>query len=73
MDDADRAQRIEESEREAALAARRSAPMEVPREINGIRSCLDCGEAIEQQRLDACPQAVRCVECQADHDHLRRL
>ena len=34
--------------------------------------CLDCGDRIEQQRLDANPAAVRCLECQRDHEHRSR-
>ena len=31
--------------------------------------CEDCGRAIPQERLDALPQAVRCIECQRREEH----
>ena len=30
--------------------------------------CLDCGDRIEQKRLEASPAAVRCLECQRDFE-----
>ncbi len=67
MDDADRAQRLEELQRESALAAH-GAPAETPRTHHGTRMCLDCDEPIEAPRLAANPQAVRCVDCQRRHE-----
>ncbi len=67
MDDADRAQRLEEQQRESALAAR-GAPAETPRTHHGARVCLGCDERIEAPRLAANPQAVRCTECQRRHE-----
>ena len=34
--------------------------------------CLECGDRIEQKRLDANPAAVRCLECQRDVEHRNR-
>lgn len=31
--------------------------------------CQDCGRSIPQERLEALPQAVRCVECQRREEH----
>jgi RNA polymerase-binding protein DksA len=31
--------------------------------------CLDCGGAIGLERLKAYPTALRCVQCQSQHDH----
>lgn len=67
MDDADRAQRIEELQRESALAAR-GVTAETPRTHHGTRVCLGCDEEIDAPRLAANPTAVRCVECQQRHE-----
>jgi len=32
--------------------------------------CLDCGEDIPKERRDAVSNAVRCKECQDDHDQM---
>lgn len=65
MDDLDRAQALEESERDAALArATRPRADEAPFESEGVRVCLDCYEPIARKRLTAQPTAVRCVACQ---------
>ncbi|WP_165495674.1 TraR/DksA C4-type zinc finger protein [Marinobacter halodurans] len=42
--------------------------LEAPLEYNGQRLCRDCDEALSQARLAANPNAVRCVDCQTDHD-----
>ena len=31
-------------------------------------TCMDCGEPIAQERLQAIPFAARCANCQARHD-----
>jgi len=31
--------------------------------------CLDCGEPIQFERLDAYPTAKRCLDCQVRHEH----
>ncbi len=33
--------------------------------------CADCGRAIPEGRLDARPEAARCVACQAKRDRVR--
>lgn len=35
---------------------------------DGRPDCLDCGEDIDPRRLHAVKNAVRCKECQDDHD-----
>jgi RNA polymerase-binding transcription factor DksA len=35
---------------------------------DGRPDCLDCGEDIPKERRDAVKNAVRCKECQDDHD-----
>ncbi len=70
----DRATEIEELERDSAIAAQaaRTAQAETPFEIQGKRVCLDCFVPITKRRLVANPQAVRCVECQQDHDRQKK-
>jgi DnaK suppressor protein len=34
--------------------------------------CADCGGAVPEGRLEAKPDAARCVTCQAKHDRRRR-
>lgn len=31
--------------------------------------CEDCGGRIDRARLEVLPQAVYCLECQAEHEH----
>lgn len=39
---------------------------------NGIYgACVDCGEDIAQERLDAYPTAKRCITCQSRHENRR--
>ncbi|NKZ04743.1 conjugal transfer protein TraR [Actinomadura latina] len=33
--------------------------------------CADCGEAVPEGRLEARPDAARCITCQAKHDRRR--
>jgi RNA polymerase-binding transcription factor DksA len=68
MDIADQAQQLEEIARDAALAAHAPLPAEMPRIVDGDRLCLDCNEVIDPLRLAANGDAVRCVDCQKDHD-----
>lgn len=49
---------------EQALQCRREPPLVV----DGQRLCLCCEDPLSKARLDANPKAVRCVECQNDHD-----
>ena len=70
MDIADRAQVNEERERDIALAAQQAARKETPRYISGLRVCLSCEDVIAPTRLEANPDAVRCMDCQ--HEHERR-
>ncbi|WP_081443580.1 TraR/DksA family transcriptional regulator [Methylophaga thiooxydans] len=62
----DRAQEREQKDRDIAIQTvlRSSRETEQPDEENGIRYCLDCGEPIPNKRLEARPDAVRCVDCQ---------
>lgn len=62
----ERAQEREQEDRDIAIQAelKRGIETEQPDEENGIRYCLDCGDPIPNKRLEARPDAVRCVECQ---------
>jgi DnaK suppressor protein len=69
MSDAvDRACELEQSYREQALAAAKPQ-VEQPQEFNGHRYCLVCDIEVSTKRLNANPQAVRCVDCQYLHEH----
>lgn len=65
VDVIDRAQKREQEDNRLALEAAliNDVETEQPDEENGIRYCLDCGEPIPNKRLEARPDAVRCVEC----------
>lgn len=54
----DRAQALEQRQRDAALRRR------VPRPQVGREFCLDCEERISEARRKACPNAERCIDCQ---------
>ena len=66
----DLAQEVEQRQRDEALArqAEVASVTEQPFEIDGKRVCLDCVEPLLAERLDAKPDAVRCVECQTFHE-----
>jgi DnaK suppressor protein len=34
-------------------------------------TCVDCGDNVPEGRLEARPEAARCVRCQAKHDRAR--
>jgi len=69
MDAVDKAQAREDELRDEAIASARNRPREAPRTVGGVRLCLDCDDPINEQRLAANPQAVRCAECQEKHEH----
>lgn len=69
LSDADRAQ--------AQLAGLRQQRAEVVAALQRIEqgtygTCVDCGARIAEGRLEARPEAARCVACQAKHDRGRR-
>ena len=74
QDPADAGTTLSETDRtEAALAAVQSqrrmvmdALVRIERGIYGV--CADCGKAIPDGRLDARPEAARCVGCQSKRD-----
>lgn len=73
-DQIDEAQEIEQRDNASALVRQQeaAASTEQPFEIQGRRVCLDCFEPIPKKRLKANPNAVRCTECQTDHERRER-
>ena len=67
MDAVDVAQAREDELRAEALANRRPV-QETPRVMDGVRVCLGCEDPINKKRLEANPDAVRCAECQQEHE-----
>jgi phage/conjugal plasmid C-4 type zinc finger TraR family protein len=65
----DRAQELEQKQREAAL--RQQAAVSRPLGTS-LTHCDDCGEAIPQKRRDAAPGCTRCITCQTEAERLRQ-
>ncbi|HEY6310983.1 MAG TPA: TraR/DksA family transcriptional regulator [Streptosporangiaceae bacterium] len=78
QDSADAGSTLSEADRtEAILHSARSQRDEVLAalvriEENSYGRCVDCGHEIPEGRLDARPDAARCVGCQAKHARRRR-
>lgn len=68
----ERAQQLEDQERAAGIQACGAGAAETPLEIDGVRVCTECEEAIPERRLASVPAAVRCVGCQVDHERMAR-
>jgi RNA polymerase-binding transcription factor DksA len=77
QDPADAGTTLSETDRtEAVLAAAQSQRGAVMAALGRIEhgsygSCADCGKPIPDGRLDARPEASRCVNCQSKHDRGR--
>jgi RNA polymerase-binding transcription factor DksA len=77
-DPADAGANLSESERsEAILAAARMQRTQVLDALRRIElgtygTCVDCGASVPEGRLEARPEAARCVKCQGKWDRLRR-
>jgi DnaK suppressor protein len=78
QDPADAGANLSEADRsEAVLTAARRQLSEVMDALGRIEQdrygiCVDCGKPIAEGRLEARPEAARCVACQARHDRGRR-
>ena len=72
MDQFDRAQKLEQQQRDRALKAARQRPAEQPLMVDGIRVCIDCLDDILTARLEHIPDAVRCISCQQDYERRDR-
>lgn len=65
-DQFDRAQELETLFRNAAISNRPIQAEEKPDEDeDGNRYCLNCGSVVPPKRIEALPNAVRCVSCQS--------
>jgi DnaK suppressor protein len=77
-DPADAGANLSESDRsEAMLAAAKSQRNEVLGALRRIEvgtygTCADCGAPVPEGRLEAKPEAARCVKCQAKRDRQQR-
>lgn len=63
----DRAQALEERERDAAILRHRNRHAD-PRPNTKGRVCVDCGERIPSKRLAAHPHATRCIDDARRHE-----
>ena len=63
MDIADQAQEREQFFRDIALTCRPRPGTRPDTNTGGL--CIDCHKPIPAARIRACPDAVRCVTCQA--------
>lgn len=73
MDDIDLAQANDEQFRRQALMAHfRRCEEEVDSMLDDFRVCRDCGEEIEPGRLEAKPDARRCIDCQSRKERRER-
>jgi DnaK suppressor protein len=78
QDPADAGSNLSETERvEAVLTVAKQQLAEVLDALHRIDSgvygtCADCGKAIPEGRLEAKPEAARCVACQGKRDRMRR-
>jgi DnaK suppressor protein len=78
QDPADAGANLSESQRSEAILAsamlQRSEVLDALRRIDQgtYGTCADCGKGLPEGRLEAKPQAVRCVACQARQDRARR-
>ncbi len=73
QDSADAGSTLSEADRtEAILSSARAQRVEVLAALSRIEEyrygrCTDCGQEIPEGRLEARPDAARCVGCQAKH------
>jgi RNA polymerase-binding transcription factor len=78
QDPADAGANLSENERsEAVLAVARRQRSDVLAALHRIDlgtygTCTDCGKIVPEGRLEAKPEAARCVACQGKLDRLRR-
>lgn len=78
QDPADAGTNLAESDRAEAMLlaakARRALAADAFRRLDdgtyGV--CVDCGNAVPEGRLEAKPEAARCLPCQAKRDRMRR-
>lgn len=77
MDEIDIAQYLEECARDDALRRLMEETEEVEPQLldeeHGAVICIDCGLPIPAERLAVQRYAVRCIDCQREHDRERQL
>jgi RNA polymerase-binding transcription factor DksA len=77
QDPADAGANLSESERTEAILAvarhQRGAVLDALHriELGTYGMCTDCGKGVPDGRLEAKPEAARCVACQSKRDRLR--
>src|SRR5271165_197000 len=77
QDPADAGANLSETERsEAVLAVARRQRSDVLAALHRIDlgtygTCVDCGSMVPEGRLEAKPEAARCVACQGKRDRMR--
>lgn len=77
-DQADSGSDLAESDRSQAMIA--AARLQRHQVLDALRridlgtygTCCDCGALVPEGRLEARPEASRCLKCQAKRDRLRR-
>ncbi|MFD9942331.1 TraR/DksA family transcriptional regulator [Nonomuraea sp. NPDC059023] len=68
LTEADRAQAM----LDAAVAQRRAVVNALRRIDDGVYGeCVDCGKPVPEGRLEARPEAARCVQCQSKQERRR--
>ncbi len=78
QDPADAGTNLAESDRAEAILeaakARRTLVLAALQRIDegSYGLCVDCGSGVPEGRLEAKPEAARCLKCQAKRDRLRR-
>jgi len=78
QDPADAGANLSESDRSEAMLAfakqQRSQVLDALRRIDSgtYGTCVDCGAKVPEGRLEAKPEAARCVACQGKWDRTRR-
>lgn len=65
----DRAQELEQRQRDAALAHQAAASRT---RGPSLSHCEDCGDDIPPLRREKVPGCTRCVSCQSDHEKASR-
>lgn len=63
----DRAQALEQRQRDEALVRRAALPRGA-----SLSHCEDCGDEIPAPRRAAVPGCRRCIPCQQDHERMYR-
>ena len=78
LDPADAGANLSETDRteavlDSAQGQRRKVAAALRRMDEGTYGlCVDCGKPVPEGRLEARPDAARCVACQGKHDRMRR-